>query len=305
MDFDRELAFRFPLARGEDVRAVQLALTVLQTSPPCGIADGIYGNATRLAVEAFQRGHGLSVDGVVGSKTWATLFKDADARQPTEPAVKSVSSALVDRHDLPLGQSQGLRVHAWLQSNFGSQIKASIDNTPIDAALISAIICKETAPVWLGWMSKMSAAQILERCVFDASGDAPRTSRGAFPRNTAAFRQRYGDALTNMLIAEANSTRRLRGYTDQQWVYKGYGIFQYDLQHIDGDRDFFENKQWRSMEACLNCFKSVMLDKLKQSAAKNHNVPDFREAARMYNGSGVNAENYADQVMAMYQWFLS
>jgi hypothetical protein len=29
---------------------------------------------------------------------------------------------------------------------------------------------------------------------------------------------------------EANDTRKLRGFGPQHWVYKGYGLFQYDLQ---------------------------------------------------------------------------
>jgi hypothetical protein len=296
MDFERELAFRFPLVRGEDVRAVQLALTVLQTSPPCGIADGIFGSATRLAVAGFQRGHGLSDDGVVGNRTWSTLFTDADGRQPVESVVKRVSTALVAKSALPLSQAQGLRVHDWLTSNFAPSIAGAIAGTQIDARLVSAIVCKETAPVWLSWIGKMNPAQILERCVFDGSGDVPGTSRGAFPQNTAAFRARFGDELTAMLIAEANATRRLRGYDDQQWIYKGYGLFQYDLQHIADDADFFRNKQWRSIDACLTRFMSVLQDKLKTAQ-------DLREAVRMYNGRGASAENYANQVMTMREWF--
>jgi hypothetical protein len=296
MDFERELSFRFPLDRGEDVRAVQLALTVLQTTPPCGIADGIYGNATKLAVAGFQRSQGLSGDGVVGQKTWTTLFTDASDKQVPEPAVNRVSGALASQKDMPVSHAQGQRVHQWLTDNFGQAIQTAIAGTRVDTALVSAIVCKETANVWIGWISKMSPGQILARCVFDGSGDVPGTSRNAFPQNTAAFRARYGDDLTNMLIAEANATRRLRGYNDQQWIYKGYGPFQYDLQHIDKAADFFKNKQWGSMAACLQRFMSVMNDKLSQTE-------DLRKAVRMYNGSGTRAETYADQVMEMHGWF--
>ncbi|BDC46010.1 peptidoglycan-binding domain-containing protein [Paraburkholderia terrae] len=296
MDFERELSFRFPLDRGEDVRAVQLALTVLQTTPPCGIADGIYGNATKLAVAGFQRSQGLFDDGVVSQKTWTSLFTNTKDKQVPEPAINRVSSALASQKDMPLSQAQGLRVHQWLTANFGPAIQTAIEGTRVDAALVSAIVCKETANVWLGWISKMSPGQILARCVFDGSGDVPGTSRSAFPQNTAAFRARYGDALTDMLIAEANATRRLRGYNDKQWVYKGYGPFQYDLQHIDKTPDFFKNRQWGSMTACLDRFMSVMTDKLNQAQA-------LHEAVRMYNGSGTRAQTYADQVMEMRGWF--
>lgn len=38
----------------------------------CGV-DGDFGSATEKAVKQFQKDHGLTVDGVVGSKTWAAL----------------------------------------------------------------------------------------------------------------------------------------------------------------------------------------------------------------------------------------
>jgi hypothetical protein len=44
MEYQRELAFGFPLTRGQDVSVVQLALTALRTQPPCGDIDGVYGD---------------------------------------------------------------------------------------------------------------------------------------------------------------------------------------------------------------------------------------------------------------------
>ena len=40
---------------------------------PCG-ADGINGAETQAAIKAFQRDHGLAVDGIVGQKTWSKLL---------------------------------------------------------------------------------------------------------------------------------------------------------------------------------------------------------------------------------------
>jgi peptidoglycan hydrolase-like protein with peptidoglycan-binding domain len=46
--------------------------------------DGVFGPGTTTAVEAFQRWHGLSVDGIVGDQTWAA-------------GLGSVSNTLEDR----------------------------------------------------------------------------------------------------------------------------------------------------------------------------------------------------------------
>ena len=106
--------------------------------------------------------------------------------------------------------------------------------------------------MWLGFIDRgLSPADVLGRAIGDASGDVPGTTRSAFPKDTAAFRGAFGDAFADMLVAEANATRRLRDFGPKTWVYKGYGLFQYDLQHIRGDEAFFREKQWYALDACL------------------------------------------------------
>lgn len=41
----------------------------------CGGCDGIFGEGTEYAVKAFQKEHGISVDGEVGNETWSALIK--------------------------------------------------------------------------------------------------------------------------------------------------------------------------------------------------------------------------------------
>lgn len=53
-------------SRGEDVKKLQRALSCQP--------DGIFGPVTEEAVRAFQKDHGLGVDGLVGEKTWSKLF---------------------------------------------------------------------------------------------------------------------------------------------------------------------------------------------------------------------------------------
>jgi len=59
---------------------------------PCGI-DGDYGRATADAVRAFQKDHGLVVDGICGPATWAALDQ-AVADLPTEKTYSVIISNL-------------------------------------------------------------------------------------------------------------------------------------------------------------------------------------------------------------------
>lgn len=73
----RELAWRFPMMRGDDVREVQRAL--IRDGSLTGSADGIFGPGTHDGVVAFQRklrarNPAIDVDGIVGRDTWSALF---------------------------------------------------------------------------------------------------------------------------------------------------------------------------------------------------------------------------------------
>ena len=56
--------------RGADVRALQYLLSAAGT--PVGV-NGVFTAATATSVRAFQTGHGLTADGIVGDTTWAQL----------------------------------------------------------------------------------------------------------------------------------------------------------------------------------------------------------------------------------------
>ncbi len=60
--------------RGDAVSDVQHRLTAILPGAPVD-ADGIFGPATRAALEAFQRLRGLRVDGICGPQTWNTLVE--------------------------------------------------------------------------------------------------------------------------------------------------------------------------------------------------------------------------------------
>jgi N-acetylmuramoyl-L-alanine amidase len=68
---DRLLYFRRPMQRGDDVLDLQGRLNALGFH--AGREDGIFGDATRQALAAFQRDAGLPPDGICGSTTVAGL----------------------------------------------------------------------------------------------------------------------------------------------------------------------------------------------------------------------------------------
>jgi hypothetical protein len=190
--------------------------------------------------------------------------------------------------ELPISDSQARKVTEFMRDNFGQKVVASVAGTPFPAPLLPAIVCQETAYFWLGFTQTLTPPQVLARCVLDASGDA-NSDRDVFPRNTAEFRRRYGDEFSEMLIREANETRRLRGYGPKQWVYKGYGLFQYDLQYVTTDEAFFRDRKWFDVDESL----ARVMQELKAKFVATH---DLWEAVRAYNGSGPRAEQYKRNV---------
>lgn len=185
-----------------------------------------------------------------------------------------------------------IRAVTWLLEEFGSQLQQAAFG-PFTTDIFCGMACKETMYFWLPQVGRLSAEEIVARCVLDGSGDAPNSSRTAFPRNTAAFRQVFGDELTEMLISEANATRALRGLGPQQWVYKGYGIFQYDLQFVrgdDGDPEFFRQRRWYSFANSL----AKAVGELRNKFAIHR---DLWRSVKAYNGSGPRATEYANDVM--------
>lgn len=184
----------------------------------------------------------------------ATVIVDGEPKDAVPDAMlKEFASAnvMATPASLPVSKKGAKQCAEWMVKNFGAELTRAVKGKPYEVEHLCAIVCQETAYKWLKWIGKHPTKTIIDRCVFDASGDYPGTSRSAFPQNTAAFRKRFGKKLTDLLIEEANITRRLQDYGDQVWVYKGYGILQYDLQHIESDESFFQRGSGTaSMNAC-------------------------------------------------------
>lgn len=206
---------------------------------------------------------------------------------------------------LPISESQAKTVYKWLMEHFGEEIKAEVLTSGlsfITPELIAAIACQETAYKWLRWIEAFSPETILARCVFDASGDFPGTTRNAFPKNKEDFLSQYPQQLLDFLIDEGNKQRAMPqpddpgGYNPANYLYKGYGIFQYDLQNIQYDLKFFDSGAWYSFDECLKRLIAELRGKSKFISNPWHIV-------KMYNGSGTRATVYANNVFQFIEFF--
>jgi peptidoglycan hydrolase-like protein with peptidoglycan-binding domain len=78
---------------GPDVNRLQRIFVVRKELDYTAI-DGDFGPNTQTAVEQFQSGPGLTVDGIVGPLTWAALPPDVDAPELAEGATGAEVSRL-------------------------------------------------------------------------------------------------------------------------------------------------------------------------------------------------------------------
>lgn len=197
--------------------------------------------------------------------------------------------------DMPLSKPLAIKAADWLEKNFGDNIRKAVEGTEFTPDIIKGIALQETAIDWVGWIDHKTPAEILGLCVSDPSGDEPGTTRNPFPKNAADFRKKYGDSLTDMLIAEGNKYRNAKGWSPKQWLYKGYSIFQYDIQAIEEDKIFFENKLWYNIDECLDRLMKELNFKFKVKEA-------IWPAVAAYNGGGLQAQQYAQNVKQFVEY---
>ena len=116
-------------ALNDDVKKLQTALKQQGFSV---LVDGRFGRDTEIAVQSFQRQHGLQADGVVGPSTWAALMA-----QPA-PAVAQNFATTYDLNDRSLAQQleEIKKYQAYIEKSAGKY--------DIPASLVAGIGSRES-----------------------------------------------------------------------------------------------------------------------------------------------------------------
>jgi peptidoglycan hydrolase-like protein with peptidoglycan-binding domain len=128
--------------RGPAVAALQRVLAQRGFLP--GAADGIFGEKTRAAVEAFQRHAGLEADGVVGPLTRAALA-DRTAPAPSSRQLSPVG-ARTGRKDVFLAPARAEVKRLQAVSSVMASAVADGAVTSAESQALSAVLARARAP---------------------------------------------------------------------------------------------------------------------------------------------------------------
>jgi hypothetical protein len=153
----------------------------------------------------------------------------------------------------------------WFKTNFGPTLDTAVSGTPFTVDMVTAIAYQETGYIWSVLLDKqLSLQKVLELSVGDTI-DAPGRSvfpRGkgeliAAPRGQEMFRIAR-QALIDMAQYIAGYDKVVR---NPNKFCHGYGIFQYDIQFFKDDPDFFLQRKWCDIAACIG----KLLTELRQA----------------------------------------
>jgi hypothetical protein len=200
--FTRNLWVTSPMMRGSDIGRVQVTLQSLGFKVG---ADGLFGRETANAVEDFQRKKGITIDGVVGRMTWASLFNE-----PAAPPDRLAGDVLDGGQ---ISALKALHTHfagavRWQVSNDGLTVEGdpkplfnAADEREVGAVMTQygSMICAVTAKIQV-------PIELIVACIcIESSGkaDAIRHEPGCSLINPELTPQKISIGLTQTLLSTA------------------------------------------------------------------------------------------------------
>ena len=122
------------------VRDLQEAMKALGHDP--GPIDGVFGEATEAAVKAFQQENGITVDGIVGERTWINI----DFADRSLPILRIGSTGLpVRRLQRTLMQILGGSEVGGVDGRYGTKTEAAVKTLQQQANItVDGVVSPET-----------------------------------------------------------------------------------------------------------------------------------------------------------------
>jgi len=140
----------------------------------------------------------------------------------------------------------------WMKKNFGAKIDAGVKNTPITKELVFAIGIQETFYIWAKMYKTSTPEDVLAICVGDTI-DFPKRS-SAWPKNRAEL-EAAPKGKDMFKVARAALERIAKVNSGYKGAFKnpnkfchGFGMFQYDIQFLRAEPDFFLSSRWATWE---------------------------------------------------------
>lgn len=181
---------------------------------------------------------------------------------------KPAANSTLESAGSPKFSQSEIDAATWFQSQFRDAAEKELAGTPFTFPLVLAVAMQETSYLWMRVYKTMSASEVLAACAGD-SLDAP--NRSAFPTDKDDLLSHPMGA--SMFTIARNALARTatidKGYLgamkNGDKFCRGYGIFQYDLQHFKKNPDFFVQQKWDDFSECLRLLKSELQEAHKRA----------------------------------------
>lgn len=177
----------------------------------------------------------------------------------------------------------------WFKTQFQAPIAEALAGTPFTLDLLTAIAMQETGYLWRRMIQAgLGVPAILELCVGDSLD-----RKKAFPKDkadllTKPWGQQMFDIARDCLerVAQYDTGYQAVLHNPNKFCH-GFGIFQYDLQSILDDPDYFLQRQWASFPACLD--KALMELKGKLVKVYGPHKTTLTDTEQIYVAIAYNA----------------